>query len=333
MRSMDEKQIADLAAYLVTLGFKGGKLEDDLRKEISFNLPSFKVHHHIPWGEEQMFFEFQFNKDQQFGAYRLVEYKAVHRREVDIEHAVVEDIDTRELEEAMKKINWLEYFDKGREVTDVFSKQLIELTMPRLIRISYGDSATGRRIQQELMFKYWPKDVYKAHMTPAEGDLSRRYEEEQIFPATEYVTCNANLAFHLLSGRLEELFEQLYPFEIDGYLGKDLHSYLEDRLSGKPEKFNITCSGNEPEGFIEFVIPVELINGWYWNGGYTATLTMHPEISHRIIGNTDSRELEEKMMNDEIETVTYKKWFSKYSEQKAHLQRALNKIRNNNQNH
>ncbi|HEY9562079.1 MAG TPA: hypothetical protein VIR29_14960 [Anseongella sp.] len=330
---MDEKQIADLAAYLVTLGFKGGKLEDDLRKEISFNLPSFKVHHHIPWGEEQMFFEFQFNKDQQFGAYRLVEYKAVHRREVDIEHAVVEDIDTRELEEAMKKINWLEYFDKGREVTDVFSKQLIELTMPRLIRISYGDSATGRRIQQELMFKYWPKDVYKAHMTPAEGDLSRRYEEEQIFPATEYGTCNANLAFHLLSGRLEELFEQLYPFEIDGYLGKDLHSYLEDRLSGKPEKFNITCSGNEPEGFIEFVIPVELINGWYWNGGYTATLTMHPEISHRIIGNTDSRELEEKMMNDEIETVTYKKWFSKYSEQKAHLQRALNQIRNNNQNH
>src|SRR3546814_17363407 len=60
---------------------------------------------------------------------------------------------------------------------------------------------------------------------------------------------------------------------------------------------------------------------------------MHPEISHRIIGNTDSRELEEKMMNDEIETVTYKKWFSKYSEQTAHLQRALNQIRNNNQTH
>src|SRR3546814_7819216 len=60
---------------------------------------------------------------------------------------------------------------------------------------------------------------------------------------------------------------------------------------------------------------------------------MHPEISHRIIGNTDSRELEEKMMNDEIETVTYKKWFSKYSEQKAHLHRVLNQIRNNNQNH
>lgn len=36
--------------------------------------------------------------------------------------------------------------------------------------------------------------------------------------------------------------------------------------------------------------------------------------------------LEEKMMNDEIEPYTYKKWFSKYSGQKAYLDSEIQKL-------
>ncbi|WP_257668823.1 hypothetical protein [Parapedobacter tibetensis] len=37
------------------------------------------------------------------------------------------------------------------------------------------------------------------------------------------------------------------------------------------------------------------------------------------------------IMNDEIEASTYKKWFGKYSEEKAHFERELKRLKHNNQ--
>ncbi len=289
---MNREQGKELLDYLASLGFAGEKLATKLREKLQLNTPSFIVPDKISFGEEQMFFKLYFVKDQQFNAYRLQRYQATHRSPVLPEHAIINGIDTAALEERMKGQDWEMYFNRPKDAVDTTAvKDMLETTQ-LLNKLSEGQNFDGIEIQEELMYKYWPVENYVSN---GKSDFKTYHERSRDFVPSEYGTCNANLAFHILSGRLDDLFEKMQVMDLDTWPATDLHNKLEQILSGNPENFELKFTRNEPEGYSEIIIPVVTVADEFSVGTYTHALTPYPDIEHGIYNGIDTKTLEDHM--------------------------------------
>ncbi|MGJ7033300.1 hypothetical protein [Niabella hirudinis] len=83
--------------------------------------------------------------------------------------------------------------------------------------------------------------------------------------------------------------------KLEDFLNVDSYGKIEEMLSTGSEEFEITYSRNEPEGNIEFNIPVAKSGGLYSIGDYNAILTPYPPIEHGIHNGVDSYQLEQLM--------------------------------------
>ena len=108
-------------------------------------------------------------------------------------------------------------------------------------------------------------------------------------------TYHVNLVYHDLSGRLENLYEKFQSLDLEHFTDVELYWELQSHLSHNPEKFEIKCSRNNPEGFIEYIIPVEKTNGNHELTTYKATFTPYPPIQHSVYNGIDTLALEELM--------------------------------------
>lgn len=287
MNSEQEKQLLD---YLESLGFQSDELTSRIHKQQIKNLPSFNAQFVKMYGEERMVYNLNLKKDNQFNSYRLESYDAIHRAPVVIEHKQINGIDTARLEDRMKREDWKTYFENARELRPT-TRAFMSESLDMLNQLSNGQNSDGIKIQEELMFKYWPDHV---HESADKQGLKSLYEHGRKFIATESETCNANLAFHILSGRLDDLHEKLQLMGIDQFPGIDTYREAEKILSYDVDHFNV-CSRNEPEGFIDYHIPVIKIDGWHYLDIYTATLTPYPPIEHGVYKGIDTKVLEEQM--------------------------------------
>lgn len=286
---MNEK-VKELINFLSSLGFKGENLEKEIDKKFDLNLPVFVVKDKKMYGEEQMQFDLHLRKDFQFETYRLDKYKAIHRLPVIIEHKSINGMDTSNLEEQIKSVDWNIYFSNPHS----FSKedqQKINTILSDLGRLDAEYNFDGRDIQQKLQFKYWPETVFAPDVKELEGLYVRSRE----FTSSEYGICNANLAYHIVSGRFDDLFEKMSHLGLETFPRIEVYPKLEEVLSAHPDQFEFKCSRNEPEGFIEYVIPISKIDGWYSIDKYKATLTPYPPIEHGIYNEIDTQALEDKM--------------------------------------
>lgn len=287
---MNSEQQEKLIQFLAAAGFAGEELEQQLKANIKLNVPRFSIRHAISYGEETMFFDLRFQMVLQFDAYRLESYTATHRKPLLIKHEVVNGVDTAQLEQKMTMHDWDAYF--GKRITDPLVNEAMAETAMALNRLPLGQHSDGMRIQEELMFKYWPAEIYDKVATQ---HLRPVYECAREFTATETGLCHANLAYHILSGRLDDLYEKLSFAGLDNLLGLDLHARLEAILSGDPDTFDLKYSRNEPDGLAEYIFPVSKIYGWYSVDTYSLTLTPYPEIEHGNFNGIDTRELEAMM--------------------------------------
>jgi len=289
MTSEQEKELLD---YLASLGFAGEKFTAQLQDKLKLNVPNFAVPHQIPFGEDQLFFNLHFVKDTQFNAYRLQRYHATHRSPVVIEHQMVNGVNTAELEERMRGQDWEAYFEPQKENADLSAINSMRETTEILNQLSAGRNFDGKRIQDMLMYKYWPGDFYN-------GDdknlLKTAHEHSRDFSPSEYGICNANLAYHVLSGRLDDLFEKLQVMELDQWPGIDLYGKLEQMLSKNPKDFKLEFWRNEPEGYIDITIPVTTVADEFSLDAYTTSLTPYPPIEHGIYNGIDTMKLDDLM--------------------------------------
>ncbi len=288
---MKGKKVEKLISYLAGLEFKGEHLEAEIRNNIGQGMSPFSVRHEINYEDEQMFYDFKFRKDHQFDAYKLEGYKATHRKPIEIEHKVINGIDTGELEERMKKMDWYAHFNNSVKSPDNPKDEKIAKVISDLYELDAHQNIEGIRIQELLQLKYFPESVLDDWLK----DLCSKYEQSRKFTATDKGFCNAHLAYHLLSGRLDALYEKLQPLRLDQYPGIDIYSKLETILSGNPDSFQLRYNRNEPEGYVEYSVPVTKEQDAYAADTYTASLIPYPPIEHGVYNGIDSAKLEAMM--------------------------------------
>lgn len=288
---MEENKVEKLISYLASLEFRGEKLESEIRKNINQGLSSFSVRHAKDYDEEQMLFDLRFQKDYQFDAYKLKEYKATYRKPIHIEYKVINGIDTGELEGRMKKIDWNLHFNNTQKYPENPKDDQIKKVISDLYELDAHQNTEGIKIQELLQLKYFPESTLDDWLK----DLRTNYEQSRKFTATESGFCNAHLAYHLLSGRLDALYQKLQPLKLDQYPGIDIYSKLETILSGNPDSFQLKHTRNEPEGYVEYTVPVTKEKDAYAADTYTASLIPYPPIEHGVYNGIDSAKLEAMM--------------------------------------
>lgn len=129
--------------------------------------------------------------------------------------------------------------------------------------------------------------AYKS--SPTADDIVREYG-----PLAKGVY-HINSVYHDLSGRLDNLYERFQSMDLEPFTDIELYWELQQRLSHNPEKFEIKCSHNAPEGSIEYIIPIQKIHGNYELTTYKAALTPLPPIEHGIYNGIDTLALETLM--------------------------------------
>lgn len=287
---MNSEKEEQLLKFLAEAGFAGEELERQIKANINLNAPRFSVPHRIPFGDEIMFFDLKFQYDFQFDSYRLEKYIATHRAPVHIDHQVINEIDTAQLEQKMSRYDWDAYF--ANRITDPLIYQGMSEIRTELNRLPLGQDFDGIMIQEQLMFKYWSPEDYQR---VSSEDLYNAYGNSRDFVPVESGICNVNLAYHIVSDRLNDLYEKLSFAGLDNLPGLDLHAKLEEILSGNPQSFDLNYSRNTPEGLSEFIFAVTKIEGYYAVDTYSLTVTPYPEIQHGDFGGINTRELEAEM--------------------------------------
>lgn len=146
------------------------------------------------------------------------------------------------------------------------------------------------QLSKDLQFHAYRLVSYTA--TYVEDD---KYLNHQTFIPTPDGICNANLAFYIVSNRFDDLLEKISPLNLEEFPGVVPYRSLEIFLSRNATDFTLKYNRNEPEGYIEYEIPISKIEGWYTIDTYTVTLTPYPNITHGNYCGINTKELENEM--------------------------------------
>src|SRR5699024_6991401 len=106
-----------------------------------------------------MLFDLRFQKDHQFNAYKLESYEATYRKPIHIEHKVINGIDTAELEERMKKIDWNLHFNNDEKYPENPKDGKIKKVISNLYELDAHQNIEGIKIQELLQLKYFPESI------------------------------------------------------------------------------------------------------------------------------------------------------------------------------
>lgn len=286
---MDSEKEKELLDYLASLGFEGENIAGKIHVQAEKNLPLIVIGQYKFFGEERMRYDLYLRRDPQFDAYRLEKYEATLRNPVPVEHKIINGLDTAVLEQKMKTVDWQQYFRNKND--PAYRPEAIDNIMVDLFGLLNPPVPEGPPAYHKLAFKYWPEEAWD----DAVKKLKPAYEQNRSFIAGEYGMANANLAWHIMSGRFDDLFEKFRVLGLEDFPGTEVYPKLEEFLSGNPDDFLFQCSRNQPEGLADFVIAVSKIDDWYQIYSYKAIVTPHPSIEHGRFDNIDTRRLEQQM--------------------------------------
>lgn len=287
---MNSVQEDELISYLQSIGFNGESLRGDIREAARKNPASINVRDTLQFGEDRMIFDLLLERDHQFKTYRLKQYKATIQYPIIIDHHLINDIDTRALEDRLKGVDWNRFFRPGDNFPDNEGLE-IQKIVSDLWQLTADGSEAGALIQDQLQFKYWPEEKWD----DSTKEFARDYQKSRVFTTGPYSITNANLSFYHTSGLIDDVHEQLAVLKLGEFPGVDVYPMLEEILSHNPDHFNLKCHGNTPDGYIEYDVLVRKIDGWFSVDTYAATLTPYPPIVHGVYNGIDSKELEAAM--------------------------------------
>ncbi|MBK1439858.1 hypothetical protein JHJ32_07680 [Parapedobacter sp. ISTM3] len=292
---VEESNVDELIAYLKSLGFEGETLEKEIVRNADIGLPRFTVDHRVLFDKGSIQFELLITTGVN-GVYELERYKANYRSSVQIKHINYRGIDTSVLEDSMARINWPLFFTTGGEQHEAEGNGLnsIKDVMKQLNTLYHATDIAANKIHQQLLYKYWPKEIYELYKHPQINYMAIGHERSAEYSSGDWIP-NARLAYNILSGKREELYEKISLSQLEEFAKIDLYTILNRELSKKPGAFHITGYKNSENGLTEFEVPVRWENGNYEVDIYRATYSPHPEIEHGVYNGIDSAELEAMM--------------------------------------
>lgn len=296
---MEDKQWKDLVKYLNRLGFEGEQMEVAIRNNLQIGMPLFTIDHSVHFGEDRMDFVLRFSTMEGSTLPVLEGYKATYKPKTDIEHTVHNGIDTRKLEEVMGGIDWHAFFlstDQSSQAVD--NKDDIAKTVKSLTVLWNSPDIVANEIHQQLTFKYWPRDVYELYKHPQVRHMEIEYARSMEFSAKGSSIYNARLAYLIVSDKVSDIVDQLESgLDLEVYPGIDINEAVLSALSSNKEILEIKMDHNEPEGLIEYCIPIKSDGHDLKIEVCKATFTPHPKITHGVFNGVDSEVLE-KMMQE-----------------------------------
>lgn len=287
----EQDKLEQLISYLKSKGFEGKIFEDTLRKEHERFNAFMHLDHYIGFGDDLVRYKLNLVYDRQFNAYRLDNYEVFYRDPVDIDHKLINGIDTKELELLMSKADWSTYF--YQEMYNIPTDQNLSEVIQQLWALSDENNPDpeGLEIQSTLIYKYWPAGNWNDEANA----LQDLYETKQIFKAEHLGIVDATLAFNIVNGQFDNLYELISKTGIEEYPGMDLKGQLTVYLSKSVDDFNISISSQEDDGIIDFQIPVHNEAGQYRAELMELSFTHFPDIKHGVFNGIDTANLEEQM--------------------------------------
>lgn len=286
---MSEDKENDLLDFLDSRGFKRAQMESQVRELSKVVKQEAVLHYTEAFGLETIFFKLYLEWDLQFDAYRLNQYTATHRKVVPVRHAVINDVDTKVLEARMTIEDWGAYFRGEHSNLNEHDKVYIQETLSLLDNLSNDLNFDGMQVQESLMFKYWPSEYYDH---PSKSGFQMLYEQSREFVPTNLSVGNLNLAYYLVSGKLNELYESLQKMEADDFVGTDLYTVIKYHLQQGSKSFDVFGCCNQNEGYVEFKLNVTNIAYELTAETYKLTLWLHPTIDHGVYNDIDTEQLE-----------------------------------------
>lgn len=280
-----ERLIKLLAGY----GYEGKALEEGVRAGVDKG-GNFTAGHQMAFGDELMDFNFYFIRDLQFDAYRLNILEATHHQPIHIEKENINGIDTAKLEDVMRSVDWDEYPFNEFEQGKIHDRHILEI-FDKLEALRKGGEE-GMLAADLLYLKYLPEDY---HGSDRLLEINDRYNQTTRFEHLNEQIPNANLAYHTVSGKFQELQQQLLNADMEGLPGVDIYDALEKQFSNKPGGFTLIFHHASKEDFTTLSIPVGYIDGQYTVNSYSLFLIPYPPVQHGVYLGVDTAELEHQM--------------------------------------
>lgn len=286
---MEEQAINDLLQYLSEKGFHGKELEDVLRSRIKSDLPEFSIDHRISFNHQKeliVSYRLNFKKNYQVNAYLFDCYQASCIISPEVKNEQYGDINSLELDRQMFNVNWGLYFSGG--ATAGVNNGMAQQCITKINKLLQSNEDEKIDVARTLMFKYWPKEQLG---TDWAGNYEGKFQRKRDYTNE----LHANLAYHIMSGELDMLYEKIRCTGMDMVSGFDLYTTLCDLLKSNPESFLLQTDFLQQEGRGTVQLSVVNTGNTFEIERLCISLTWHPTIEHKEINGIDTAALERDM--------------------------------------
>lgn len=179
---MNEKNVETIKGQLASFGLPAD-IESDLRANICFQMDQFQVNHRQVKDQDIMNSVFYFERKE--SEYCCSYYEACLRKKIFVPDIVVNEIDVKELDERMSKIDWQILLSNNlgrRQQSENKSpwqrEEAIENIVVDLKKLSV--TPDGLQLAERLKIKFWI-DTPLVFLIPNIGALKNQYEISQRF--------------------------------------------------------------------------------------------------------------------------------------------------------
>lgn len=201
---MNIQNISALSAQLKAIGFDNmGYL---LAKRICLVPEDFVITEKQFKDNEQIVFNFHFQKDKKLNGYILAYYDAILQKEISLSTQVINGVNIAELQEGMNMVDWKMAFDfntkKPFNPDDKLSyekEQKIEGLITALLELELTEE--GKQISILLKQKYWSEIPYNELMGNITSLKSKAELSQRFYYADGQACISADEAYRFLQNK------------------------------------------------------------------------------------------------------------------------------------
>lgn len=292
---MSKETIEELIVDLKEKGFEGKQLEADLWEMEVLGAPVFTIMHEQLFDDEKMTYKLKFAKVvPDSSGHTLVGLNATHRMPVDISNTESISIDLEQLDADMASQPWPQSPAPDTEDHPALARSSGTI-LDRLNALYHSHEPNSLQVRNELMYKHWPEEIYSKFSTTEYRNLKAAYEHSYDFKEEELAGMTAQLAYHIISERLDSLYDKISILHIEECADIDIREILQRELRHNPDEFMLRQEFNFQDCSLTVLIPVTKIEGWYHLDTYQLSVRQFPQIIHGVFNGVDSAYLEQKM--------------------------------------
>lgn len=201
---MDIQNISALSAQLKTIGFDN--MDYPLAKRICLTPEEFVITEKRLKDNEQIVFNFYFQRDKKVNGFILVYYDAILQKEISVTTQVINGVKIAELQEAMNTVDWKMAFEFNTkrpfnpdDKLPYEKEQKIEQLIKALSELELTEE--GKQVSILLKQKYWSEIPYNELMGNIYSSKSKAELCQRFYYAEGQACISADEAYRFLQNK------------------------------------------------------------------------------------------------------------------------------------